>query len=394
VALTRIALRQLLLGAADAGASPGQELLVVVFIRGGWDALNLVTPLSGPDRAIYEAARPTLQLPATGPKAVLPLDDRFGLHPSARALHGLYTAGQLAIVHATGLTADTRSHFEAQAMLESGVASKPAPAGGWLARWLRLRAGAEAVAGAVVRGLAPSALLPALLEGEGDAVALPGLQAAQLGARREVANAQRQALRALYGAQTDVLARHVRTALDVLDALEGASLAPPPAEAEYPRGELGNRLKLVAQLSRSGVGLRAVAVDVGGWDTHRNQGRGAEGPFAQNVAQLSDALGALVKDLSGTPMTLAVFSEFGRRLKENASQGSDHGHGGVMLVLGDGVRGGRVLGPWPGLASDALYQRADLAVSTDYRAVLSELLQAPPGLFPGYAANQWLGLRG
>jgi uncharacterized protein (DUF1501 family) len=373
-------------------ASANDELVVVVFIRGGWDALNLVAPVAGPDRVIYEAERPTLQLPVTGPRALLPLDDRFGLHPSARALHGLFTAGRLAIVHAAGLPADTRSHFEAQAMLEAGVAARPVPSRGWLARWLELHHRGSATG--ELRGLAPSTLLPTLLEGDSGALALAGTQALQLGTKRETAYAQRQALRRLYAHGDDVLGSHVRSVLDALDCLEGAALGASGPESEYPRSELANRLKLVAQLSRAKVGLRAVVVDVGGWDTHRNQGRGAEGPFAQSVGQLSEALGAFVNDLAGTRLTLAVFSEFGRRLKENASQGTDHGHGGAMLVLGEGVRGGRVLGPWPGLANEALYQRADLAVTTDYRAVLGELLGLPAGFFSGYAQTaSSVGLR-
>jgi uncharacterized protein (DUF1501 family) len=125
MALTRLQLRHALFGALDPTAGSSDELLVVVFIRGGWDALNLVTPLTGPDRAVYEASRPTLALPTTGPRALLPLDDRFGLHPSAKPLHALYSSGRLAIVHAAGLAADTRSHFDAQAMIEAGVTAKP-----------------------------------------------------------------------------------------------------------------------------------------------------------------------------------------------------------------------------------------------------------------------------
>ncbi len=340
--MTTLQLRQSLFGAVDLESGASDELVVIVFIRGGWDSLNLVAPIAGVDRTLYEAARPTLQLPATGPRALLTLDDLFGLHPSAKAIHELYTSGRLAIVHAAGLTADTRSHFDAQAMMEAGVAAKPAPSRGWLARWLELRHGAREGA---LSGLAPSALLPSLLEGDPNVIALAGTQALQLGTKRELAFAQRQLLRRLYGRGSDLLDTHVRSVLDALDSLETASLSPPPAEAEYPKSDLANRLKLVAQLSRSKVGLHAVVVDYGGWDTHRNQGRGAEGPFAQNVATLSDALGAFVKDLSGSVrLTLAVFSEFGRRLKENASQGSDHGHGSAMLVLGDGVRGGARVG--------------------------------------------------
>lgn len=372
--------------AVDGAAS--DELLVVVFLRGGWDSLNVVAPLFGDDRVLYESSRPTLALPATGERALLPLTDRFGLHPAAKGLHGLYRDGRLAIVQAAGLTADTRSHFEAQALIEAGVASKPSPSQGWLARWLALRPGASSSLSA----LAPGPLLPALLEGDSTAVALANTQALQLGTKRETALLQRQLLRHLYTGR-DVLGTHVRSALDALDAIESAALTPTPASLEYPRSDLGNRLKLVAQTVKSKVGLRAAAVDVGGWDTHRNQGRGAEGSFANTLGALSDALTAFVKDLEGTRLTLAVFSEFGRRLKENASQGSDHGHGAAMLVLGEGVIGGRVLGRWPGLANEALYQRADLAVTTDYRSVLGELLEAPVGLFPGYVGGPSIGLR-
>jgi uncharacterized protein (DUF1501 family) len=152
----------------------------------------------------------------------------------------------------------------------------------------------------------------------------------------------------------------------------------------------------VARLIKLDVGLTAASVDVGGWDTHESQ----QGRFQNNVQRLSGGLGAFWNDIAAyhSRVTLVAYSEFGRRLRANKSGGTDHGRGGVMIVMGGGLKGGRILGPWPGLEEAALEERVDLAVKTDYRHVLTELLEYHGGapvnaaVFPGYKAPPRLGL--
>lgn len=172
-----------------------------------------------------------------------------------------------------------------------------------------------------------------------------------------------------------------------------------PGEAEYPKGEIGERLQTLSRMIRRDFGVSVAAVDMGGWDTHKGQGTGLEGRFANLVRDLSGALSAFMKDMAGRKVTVVAMSEFGRRVKENANRGTDHGHGTVMLALGDGINGGKVHGEWRGLGSDALYERADLPVTTDYRCVLSELLGTRLGagarageIFPGYKPEKPLGV--
>ena len=162
--------------------------------------------------------------------------------------------------------------------------------------------------------------------------------------------------------------------------------------------DLGGRLKNLAELIKMDLGIRVATVDMGNWDTHRGQGDGGKGPFANHVQELSQGLGAFFKDLTGRKVTVISMSEFGRRLRENANRGTDHGHGGFLMALGDHVNGGRVFGRWPGFKSDELFERADLAVTTDYRTIVSEALTKRAGnsqisrVFPGFKMPQSLGI--
>jgi uncharacterized protein (DUF1501 family) len=203
---------------------------------------------------------------------------------------------------------------------------------------------------------------------------------------------QRSALRSMYEG-SGWLSHYGMETLEAIDSLEG--IRPdgyvPAHDANYPKNELGNRLRSLAQMIKLGLGIRAATVDMGGWDTHKDQ----NGVFANNVGQLSDALLAFYADMRDRRATIVVMSEFGRRLKENASRGTDHGHGNVMMVLGERIRGGKIYGNWPGLKTEQLYDRADLAVTTDYRQVLSEVLARGAHLrevFPGYSHAPALGL--
>lgn len=396
-----------LVSAAFGEPSSDEEILVSVFLRGACDGLSAVMPLGGKDRAAYEAERPTLKIDASGPKGALSLNGDFGLHPSARALHQLYEDKKLAIVLAAGLPSDTRSHFDAQNYMELGTPDKKSTTSGWLARHLDSVDHSRGLAAVAVGALPPTAFLS-----DANAAAVASPAGFNLGGKREYQAPLREALRRMYASAPAAggsawLGKRGLQVLDTIDLLEGAAGNYQPAnKAEYPKGEIGNKLKTLAQLIKMPLGLKVASVDMGGWDTHKYQGSGSEGYFANLLGQLSDSLGAFWSDLRGAGsrddftkrLTLVVMSEFGRRVKENANHGTDHGHGNLMLALGGGIEGGKLYGAWPGLEVEQLYQRADLAVTTDYRRVLWELLSARrretrlSHVFPGYEGYAPLGL--
>lgn len=390
-------------GLAFGESQRDRPLLVVLFLRGGADGLHLVAPTNDPD---YLAARPPeLRVLDSGGRAGHRLDQSlepgidFRLPPEAASLADLYRSGRLAAVHAVGLTDGTRSHFVAQDLIERGIADEKRlsrVAGGWLARSLASSSGsipalsATASTTASLRGLPTVLATPDVSAGNG----LPwGVPTSQL-------------LRTLYSAGAGPAQAAGLRALDMLETLDrklprdGAGKAVPyrPAgSANYEgAGDLTRSLASVARLARMDVGLAAACVDHGGWDTHEGQA----GRLGNQVRQLSLGLAAFHSDLAaaGRKTVVLVMTEFGRRLRANRSNGTDHGHGSCWLVAGDGVRGGRLLGKWPGLATPQLDQGVDLAVTTDYRQVLSEVL-ASAGLptrdtLPDWRPAGHLGLFG
>lgn len=395
--------------AAPQASGTGSEVMVVVFLRGGWDALNVVPVIGGPDRGLYEAARPAIKIPASGAGAALNLNGQFGLHPSMASLYEMYQQKKLAIVHAAGLTSDTRSHFDAQQFIELGTPGAKSSSTGWITR--HLQSSPFSV---------NSAVFPALSTGGGQAMSLAGYSGAVAmnnpgdfnldGWSNYVAN-QRTALRTFY-AGSGFLDAAARETLDTIDLIE--STAPgdytPANGAQYPNSSFSDNLQSIAQLIKMNLGLHVATIDLGGWDTHERQGNSPTdndqlgGYLGQSLLKpMSDALKAFIQDLDGScpnwaqRTTVVVMSEFGRRVAQNDNDGTDHGHGSAMLVLGGGIKGGQVYGPWPGLASDQLYDHADLAVTTDYRQVLAEILQNNLGnpnvgtVFPGFTPSAPLG---
>jgi len=362
------------------GNEPG-PLLVVVFMRGGADGLNLVAPVNDAD---YIGARPPeLRVLDSGERAghklaqsLVPAID-FRLHTEATPLASLYGARRLAIVHAVGLTDGTRSHFVAQDLMERGIADEKLLGqipDGWLARSLASSIG-------VIPALSATATPTFSLRGLKSTLAMPDLAS---GSNLPWGRATAQLLRALSTTGNAPVHRAGISALDMLDAVDrrlpkdgaGKVIAyRPDGNANYEgSGDLVRSLVSVARLAKMEVGLTVACVDHGGWDTHEGQA----GRFANQVKQLSLGLAALHDDMAaaGRPVVITVMTEFGRRLRANKSGGTDHGHGGCWLVLGDGVRGGTLLGKWPGLATSHLDQGVDLVVSTDYRQVLAEVLAA------------------
>lgn len=395
--ITRLAFAELNGSTGRAPASVADRSLIVLSLRGGWDSLNVVPPI-GDDRRHYVRARPTLALPERGENAALPLDDRFGLHPALAPLRELYQDGAFAIVHATGLAHETRSHFDAMEYMELGTPGIKTTREGWIARHL-LATGVRddaLLAPALAIGGAPTSLREAP-----GAVAVDNLDDFKLWGDESFFDEQRRVLSRLYTGETWAHAAGAQT----LRALDGMSHIltddyEPAAGVEYPGGGLGDQLATLARLIKTGAGLQVATLDYGGWDTHDYQGDQGTGQFGAQLDELGRSLAAFHRDLGAlsTNVTVMVMSEFGRRLEQNSSQGTDHGHGSALFLLGGGVNGGKVYGDWPGLSHDQLFDQADLAVTTDYRQVVSELLATrfgnpdPSYVFPGFTPGATMGL--
>ncbi len=381
-----------------AGAAASNDLLVVIFLHGGCDGLNFVTPLKGPDRKIYEDERPNLQMPLTGPAALLPLNTDFGIHPSAKGLHQFFTEKRLAVVHAAGINANTRSHFDAQNIIELG--SDRVLDSGWLARTLLLAGGKSGL-----NSMTVGPLVPTSLASNKGSFSLTDINRLNLGGQGNLQDEQFDIVKSMYDQGNTWIHQAGNATLESLKYLRDFKnrVATNPSRNDYPKTDLGGRMRTLAQLLRLGLDVPVATLDMGGWDTHKYQGSGLDGVFAKQVEQLSQAVTAFTSDLETAPkvekkVTVLIMSEFGRRLRENANRGTDHGHGGVFFVLGPNVQGGKMHGKWPGLQTEKLYERADLAVTTDYRTVLTETAQGHfnlakiDTLFPGYKAKETLGL--
>lgn len=398
------------------GAPQGSndEILVVVFLRGGQDGLHLIAPSDGPDRAHYQALRPSLGIPAATlaahPLGSLPGPEgpvALGLHPAAAPLHEIFQDGKLSIAVATGMAANERSHFESMTWMELGTPGVSNGSTGWLTRHLQ-----------TADNLPPEMLMPS--------VSIGGLQAmSQLGSYETIAlgspgdfslstgpwsarTGQRVALRNIYESDSSWLHRAGLQALDAVDLVElyaGDGYDPLPGVV-YPDSWFGDNLRTIAQFVKLDLGLRVATLDLGGWDHHENQvvgGNPTAGIFADLVDELARGLRALWEDLhdpaAGNPaqrLTVVVTSEFGRRASENPDRGTDHGHGNNLLVLSGHATGG-LHGSWPGLHPDLLAS-GDLEVTTDFRRVLSEILIRRLGnprldlIFPGYSGYQPIGM--
>ncbi len=361
------------------------DTLVVVFLRGGWDALNVVAPIDGDDRGYYEKARPDIKI-----SDLLPLNNQFGLHPAMTPLYDLYQQGKAGIIHAVGLNVDTRSHFDAQEYIELGTPGSKSVASGWITRYLQ-KVGISSILPALSTSGQPTSLLNFV-----PTVSLSAPEEFSLwdnGLRDSHLNALKQ----LYQGESILHRAGARTleALEIVSPLSGGGYQPSNG-AVYNDDEFGMQLKTVAQMIKLDAGLRVATVDFGGWDTHEYQNDGNGGYMADLLSSLASGLANFYLDLDSgytDKLSVVVVSEFGRRLVQNDSYGTDHGHGNVMFTLGGNVNGGQVFGAWPGLNNEQLYDSADLAVTTDYRQVLSELLAKRLGnddveaVFPGFSAS-------
>lgn len=374
-----------------------EDVLVIVFLRGGCDALNLIPPIGGADRGFYETARPELKVPISGEGRALNLNDQFGLHPGAGALYDIFQDKKLAIVTAAGLQEDTRSHFDAMSYMELGTPGSKASSTGWLTR--HFQTATNLPTEILMPAIAMGNLQPTSLRGYTKTTAMSSTSNFNLniGPWRWRDESQ-EALRQLYNTGSSSLHLAGQETLDFVDVFEANDNGDyvPANGVVYPNTSFGRRLETVAQMIKMNVGLRVANVDLGGWDTHDRQGDGSTGYFNTRVSEFSDGLAAFYSDLSGCggtnyaqKTTIVVMSEFGRRLRENADGGTDHGHGGMMMVMGGNVNGG-MYGNWPGLENSELYDGADVEVTTDYRQVVSEILirrlnnSNLDTIFPGY----------
>jgi uncharacterized protein (DUF1501 family) len=382
------------LGRAWAAEATKKKTFVYLFMRGGADGLSIVPPVGDP---AYYAARPNIAIPRPGASGgAIALSDVFGLHPSLTALEPLFRDHALALVHSCGMPNPTRSHFDAQDYCETGTPGTKSTSDGWLNRALGAQREEHERA---FRAVALQPTLPRSLVGPAQAISLNALSDFRIAG----GDASAQTFEALYARAVD---RALRTtgneAFEALDQAktQGLESLPPQNGAQYSRSPLARRLQDVARLVHAGVGLEIAATDCGGWDTHVAQGA-QQGQLAARLKDFGDSLAAFAQDLGPklADVCLVAMTEFGRTVHENGNRGTDHGTAGVMMVLGGGVRGGRVLGRWNGVDEQHLFEGRDLAVSTDFRSVLSEVLEHQRGplplgkVFPGFTPSR-VGLFG
>ena len=382
--------------------APKGKVLICLFQRGAADALNIVVPHG---EKSYYAMRPSIAIPQPSRNAIggaIDLDGFFGLHPALAPLKPLYDRGLLAPVHAVGSPSTTRSHFDAQDYMETGTPDMKGTTDGWLNRYLAVKGTCDEcnLAKTPFRAVSLTPQTPRILEGPSATVAMNSLD--EFSVRATGSSAER--LEALYRTGSADLVHG--TGAEMFDAVKMLRAANPQRylpqnSAEYPRSQFGTRLLQIAQLIKANVGLEIAFADVGGWDTHVNQGS-STGQLAQRLDDFSRSIAALVTDLGDRmdDVVILTMSEFGRMARENGNRGTDHGHAGALFVIGGHVKGGKVHGKWPGLEQEQLYEGRDLALTTDFRSVFAEVVSHHLGaraldrIFPGFAASprDFLGL--
>ena len=370
-----------------------RKTLIAIFQRGAVDGLNMVVPHG--EKNYYEL-RPSIAIPkpeVNNSDASIDLDGFFGLHPSMSSFKPLWDSKRLAIVHAVGSPDNTRSHFDAQDYMESATPGVKSTTDGWLNRYLLSKKDPDK---SPFRAVAVTQTMPRVLQGRAPALAMANLTDFNIRAGQSSASIQ-GGFEALYAREmNDSLAGMGRETFEAVNYLKKANPGQykPENGAQYPRTPFGNALLQIAQLIKAGVGLEVAFTDIGGWDTHVNEGN-ARGQLGNLLQQFSSAIAALHTDLGQRmdDVVVLTMSEFGRTARENGNRGTDHGHANAMFIIGNSVRGGKVYGQWPGLKSDQLYEGRDLALTTDFRDVFGEIAKNHLGngnlrtIFPGYAID-------
>src|SRR5271154_1528671 len=371
--------------------APNQKKMVVLFQRGAMDGLNVVVPFGEPN---YYHMRPTIAIPQPkqgGLDAALDLDGFFGLHPSLEPLMPLFRGNQLAIVQAVGSPDPSRSHFDAQDFMESGTPGLKSTEDGWLNRAMQTIPEEKS---SPFRAVAFGPYLPRTLQGISPAIAIPDLKQFKMNGPQQTVEG---GFKAMYAQTVDMAMRGVgRETFEAVDQLKkiNPDSYQPENGADYPTSRFGKSLMEIAELFKADLGLEVAFLDSGGWDHHVNEG-GVQGQLSNLLKDLGQGVAAFHQDM-GDRMGDVVFvsmSEFGRTAHENGNRGTDHGHANCMFVMGGDVKGGRVYGKWPGLDDHQLNEGRDLALTTDFRSVIGEILTKHIGVadlkpvFPGFDNN-------
>jgi uncharacterized protein (DUF1501 family) len=378
--LVRTALAQ-----KSAGRGKDHPVIIAIFQRGAADGISMVVPFG--DKSYY-SLRPQIAIAEplrNGDERVLDLDGFFGLHPALSSLKPIYDENSLAVVHAVGSPDNTRSHFDAQDYMESGTPGLRGTTDGWLNRYLQ---GNPEGGDTSFRAVAISANLPRALMGAAPATAMQRI--ANFGIHGGSATPEIEELFADTYKETF-------NAVKMLRSATSGEYVPAPG-AQYPNSPFGKALQQIAQLVKSEVGMEVAFTDVGGWDTHANQGN-ARGQLANRLRDFGDSLAALYRDLGDRMQNVVILTmtEFGRAIRQNGSGGTDHGHASCLFIAGGTVKGGKVYGRWPGLAPEQLYEGRDLALTTDFRNVFAEILVKHMGakdvvkVFPGFTPTPFNG---
>jgi uncharacterized protein (DUF1501 family) len=379
--------------AAPGRASAQRDTLVCIFLRGGADGVNVVVPFG--DRH-YRDNRPTIGIPepGVGQGRAIDLDGFFGFHPSLGPLKEVWDDGALAVVHAAGMPVNNHSHFDSMDWMERGTPGERRLLSGWLGRHL---AAVDPANTSPFRAIGFGDLVQASLRGTIPATSLASIADFHLQGFEDQISRFQGTLAALYSGTTflDVQALQTFGAVGRLAAADPGQYEPRNG-AEYPDTDFGNALKQIGQLIKADLGLEVACVDLGGWDMHDTE----SDQMPNVLADLGAGLHAFYADLHDRigNITVATMTEFGRRIEENASGGTDHGTASFMFLMGGGIQGKKVYGAWPTLAPEALADPGDLAVTTDYRTVLSEILERRLGnpqvdqVFPGFVKGSYLGV--
>lgn len=355
--LIRTALAQ-----TNGGSGRDRPIIIAIFQRGAADGISMVVPFGDKN---YYSLRPQIAIPepARGSnERAIDLDGFFGLHPSLSSMKPIYDEGRLAIVHAAGSPSSTRSHFDAQDYMESGTPGKKSVPDGWLNRYLQVDVQNLATP---FRSVAMSATVPRSMMGSAPTLAMQRVEDFGIRGGRAAAGVE------------DLFAELYKDTFDAVEILRRANPQKygPAQGVEYPNSPYGQALLQIAQLIKSGVGLEVAFADIGGWDTHANQGA-SRGQLANRLQDFGDGIAALYRDLGDRMRNVVILTmtEFGRAMTQNGSGGTDHGHAGCLFVAGGPVKGGKVYGRWPGLAREQLFEGRDLALTTDFRDVFAEIL--------------------
>ncbi|HEX9793445.1 MAG TPA: DUF1501 domain-containing protein [Planctomycetota bacterium] len=398
----------LLASRAAAAPPPGARSIVCIYQRGGCDALNLLVPYEDKD---YLAARPTLSMQLAG--GLVDLDGDFALHPSLRGLMPFWESKQLAPIVCVGSPHPTRSHFAAQDYMEYAALAMPSMRQGWLNRYLAISAGEEKVD---FRSMAMQEILPRSLRGDFPVLAVPtkmdnrrGTLTLErferfygkdendgMGGTPEPAGAGAGDAMDVRPDENAAVVMSGKQTLETLKRFQEITSAGRESRVRYPETSFGGRMRSIAKVLKAGVGLEVAGIDYGGWDHHIQEG-GVEGDFANKLQDLGGTVAALAEDLGPQldDVLILVMTEFGRTVRENGNNGTDHGRGGLMLALGGGVRGGQVHGDWRGLKDGVLADGRDLSVTTDFRDVMAACLQGtfdfkpPRDFFPDYKPGKF-----